>query len=224
MRARHLLEGGAHEPGPDDVAEPCLPNVDNDPVHVFPPIKQRDGRAFAYKFGRPLRPKDKLVGTGEVRPEPARSIMHQLLFGLGEASAKRVMKQALAANTAKNARWLLTQPDSCDPQYYSHFDCWCDDEEDDTTAWPLRGTKARRLVRALVREWTKGTKCDFTDLEPLYLKSINREWGQVPWFELVGARFVSLGYYVYLSDSMFEVYAEEHISDEEKQDATLTWE
>jgi hypothetical protein len=87
--------------------------------------------------------------------------------------------------------------------WYTHFDCWNDDEDCDKPMWKWDAAKAVDLAWRLMTRAAFETDCDdFLKLDrDTYLKL-----GQVQFFEKVAEIFISFGYDVYNSDTYFEVY------------------
>jgi hypothetical protein len=134
---------------------------------------------------------------------------------------------AAAHQLRYGAKMLATQPTSADPVTYTHFDCWSDtgdDEDDGGEVWNWDSDQAVAQVGVLCDEWVTipGVDADkIRQIQRNYL-ALGIEGpadygcpGQADAFNEFAKVFIEAGYSVYLSDSMFEVYDPEELSEED---------
>ena len=88
--------------------------------------------------------------------------------------------------------------------WHTHFDCWNDTEDCDMPTWEWDDDRAVTLCGKLMGDAARKTDCD--DFRELYSPD-EMYRGQVKLFEKVEELFISLGYDVYNSDTMLEVYS-----------------
>jgi len=90
------------------------------------------------------------------------------------------------------------------PVWWSHFDCWNDtgSADDDEANWAWNDPRSVACVKTLAAEW-------FPDLgEPINaLRDQYLTLGFDAFFAAAAQLFLAAGFDVYLSDTMFEVYA-----------------
>lgn len=107
------------------------------------------------------------------------------------------------------------QDDTSDLVAYTHFDCWGPKgggHDDVTELWEWNSPQSCSLVKKLAKQWNKLQLERHIPEEKRFdfLKFANDNYlmlGQEPYFLECGKKFIELGFSVYNSDSMFEVYA-----------------
>lgn len=103
----------------------------------------------------------------------------------------------------KKACSLGEQPEDIEPSYYTHFDCWTDDENSlSTPMWKWDSKKSQTLMRELCTDWHSALK----DPRFMWVSQNYLLLGQILAFDIIEKLFIDHGYCVYSSDTMFEAY------------------
>ena len=99
-------------------------------------------------------------------------------------------------------RLLDTQPDTCDPVFYTHFDCWNDGDDWTGEPWPENDPRCAQHASNIALDLADSTgDSRFSALAGRYL-----ELGHDEFFAQLGQLCIQNGFDVYSSENMFEVY------------------
>lgn len=112
------------------------------------------------------------------------------------------------------AKLLAQQPESADPVYAVHFDMWNDEQDPDAEPWEWNDPRAvaqfQREIEGICNE-VPNLNCDrIRELAGYYPYS-----GDTHTWEMLADEIVKAGYSVYHSQTFFEIYRPEDITEEE---------